>query len=44
MTDVCTEDIELVFLIAGHSFIPPDGVFENAGKGVRREVEIVDCT
>jgi hypothetical protein len=44
MVGVSSKDIELVFLIAGHCFTPPDGVFENGGKGVRREVGIVDCT
>jgi hypothetical protein len=33
MTNVCTEVTEL-FLIAGHSFIPPDKVFRNIEKKV----------
>jgi hypothetical protein len=41
MANVCTKDtevIKLVFLIAGRSFIPPDGVFENTEKVVRKKL------
>jgi hypothetical protein len=37
-----TEVIELVFPIAGHSFIPPDRVFGNIEKEVTRMEVIID--